>query len=162
MKYPKPIGTVCLLRNKKWKMENEKPETDSNEKSSKKWKMENEKPETDWNGKSGKKWYMENEKPETDLIFEFIDHQEENIGNQILNVENQNLNIEHQRENILEQEINIENLKSDLENHLDLENHNMAYEVDTDDQELYGTYAKPRFDYKMKKRIPRRYGYDRR
>ena len=96
---------------------------------------------------------MVNEIPETDLIFEFIGQQEENIENQILNVENQNLNIEHQRDNILEQEINIENLKSDLENH------NMAYEVDTDDQELYGTYAKPRFDYKMKKRKPRRYGY---
>ena len=83
---------------------------------------------------------MVNEIPETDLIFEFIGQQEENIENQILNVENQNLNIEHQRDNILEQEINIGNLKSDLENH------NMAYEVDTD-------------DYKMKKRTPRRYGY---
>ena len=93
---------------------------------------------------------MVNEIPETDLIFEFIGQQEENIENQILNVENQNLNIEHQRDNILEQEIIIENLKSNLENHLDLEKHNMAYEVDTDDQELYGTYARPRFDYKYK------------
>ena len=95
---------------------------------------------------------MVNEKPETDIIFEFIDHQEENIEYQKLNVLNQDLNLEHQRENILQQEISLENLQLKLENHMDLENlakhHNMAYEVDTDDQERYGTYARPRLDHK--------------